>query len=122
MDTNEKIEKIIEKLIVKTRENLCAWKYQSNNKFKLVLGGGTIYLSATEYSDGILYVVLDIFNHSNINTPVASIKKQKDGVTDLAILYTLVCQYHKEYVDDYIQRLIKEIDSLYDDGSDFLKM
>lgn len=119
MDTNEKIEQIIESLVVKTRNNLCKWHYISNNKFKLTLSGGIIYLSAVDFSDGNLYVVLDIFNHSNTNVAITTIKKQKDSISNLAILYTQVYNYYKEYINDYIHTLIKEIDNLREDPPEF---
>lgn len=111
MTTEQKLERLVDILLVKTQDNLCEWKKTIDNKFTLRIPAFADIVMDTGYIDGNSY---DIFlNVVRGDMIIASISKnQKLTEATLVRLYEYVKTYHENYVNDQLSKLMEEIQKL----------
>lgn len=113
MNTQEKLEYIVDRLLVKTQDNFCEWKYGTDKKYSLCLHSGYIYLYWNQIIGGSDTIILDVVNHHNKDVILSSLKvKKEDENTNLVRLYNSVTKYYQNYVDTYVEKLLKDIQEL----------
>jgi hypothetical protein len=109
MTTEEKLQLIVDKLLVKTQDNLCDWK-KDGNKYRLRMPA---YADITIYLDGIndsWNINLDVIRGDLV---LASVRKDTDE-TEAALvrLFEYVKSYHENYINEQLEKLMGEVDKL----------
>jgi len=113
MTTEEKLQQIVDKLLVKTQDNRCNWKKESGNKFILrmpVYADIVMYIGPNINSS--YHIILDIVRD---DTVIASLyKDQKETESTLVRLFRCVISYNENYVNDQLSKLMDELQKLGD--------
>ena len=116
-------EKIIDKLIEKTRNNQYIWYYiPCEKKFRLSLKNGILYMSSrlidslenTKFNHilqiELVQIKLEIYNNNYKPEKLIDVIKAKHENSNLNILYDLVEKNTKKYIDEELQKILYEID------------
>jgi len=116
METNEKLTEkllqLVDRLLVKTQDNLCDWKKVTNEKYNLRLAAANLYIELHQVVGGTDYITLDIVRD---DVTIATLKgNRKDNENNLVRLFNTALEYHQDYVDKHITKLMEEIQKLGD--------
>ena len=113
MNTEQKLEYIVDRLLVKTQDNSCEWKCGADKKFTLRTNSGILYLYWNHIIGGTDTIVLDIVSYNDKEAILASLSKDKsEENTNLVRLFNAVTVYHQNYVDSYIDKLMTDLQKL----------
>lgn len=116
-ETQEKLDLIADKLLVRTQDNLCNWRFDTDKKYKLYLNTGVIYLHSQDIIGGATSIVMDIVNNSNPQLVIATLKKDINSVdSNLVRLYHAASSYHRNYVNTCVEKLMNDIQTLGKDA------
>lgn len=108
MKTEEKLEQIVDRLIIKTQDNLCEWKLLPNSKkFRLCLNFGEIHVYQIIPNEiGIDFIANNIV--------ITNLIKSTEIDSNVLKLYNTIYSYHQNYIDMYIDKFIQEVQKLGD--------
>lgn len=105
MDAQEKLELIVDRLLVKTQDNHCKWVKNQDGKYGVKLAYGFLSL----YNQGGT-IVLDICRDDIV---ISSKKKDiSDGNSNLVRLFKEVNEYYTNYVNEHLIKILTEIQKL----------
>ena len=105
MDAQEKLELIVDRLLVKTQDKHCNWTKNQDGKYGFKLAYGILSL----YNQGGT-IVLDICKDDIV---MSSKKKDiADSNSNLVRLFKEVNEYYTNYVNEYLTKIITEIQKL----------
>jgi len=110
MNTDQKLQQIVDKLLVKTQDNLCVWKKNKDNKFIYITPIATIELYYEVIIGGTSKIKLEI---NRDNTTLIEIFQDVNDINfdyhNLVRLFNEVEQYHQNYVNTFLDKMIVEI-------------
>jgi hypothetical protein len=107
MTTEEKLKEIVDKLLVKTQDDLCKWKKVTDFRFKLTVPGFADIIIVNMGNDNI---VMEIFRG---DIEIATLRAdKKDEGNSLVRLYGYVKMYQEKYVKEQIEKLMAEIENI----------
>ena len=113
MTTEQKIDLIIDRLLVKTQNGLCEWKKNENMKFSLRTSVGIIHLYWHQSIGGKDTIIFDIASNADLNVIIASKVKDKiETESNLVRLFNAVTEYHQNYVNEHVTKILTEIEKL----------
>jgi len=108
--TEEKLDQLIDRLLIKTQDELCPWAIDNdayNESYTLKLN--IAKLRVRHYMDFItFYVIKD-------DQTIAVIYRNKiDTKSNLVRLFDLIIEYRTKYISEYLDRMISEIETFGD--------
>jgi hypothetical protein len=107
MTTEQKLELIVDRLLVKTQDGHCKWKKDKENKFSLKTGVGIISLY------GGNTIILAAIGNANLDVVIASKCKDKiETESNLVRLFDAVITYYNNYVNEEIGKILTELEKL----------
>lgn len=107
MTTEEKLQIIVDKLLVKTQDNLCDWKKITAYKFSFrIPGHADIVITNNGNGNVIICIMRNDIEIASLNT------EQKEN--SLSRLYRHIKTYHENYVNDQLGKLMDELQKLGD--------
>ena len=113
MTTEEKLQQIVDKLLVKTQDNLCEWKKQSTNKYVLrmpVFADIVIYLDTP--INRSYHICLDVVRNDMVLASVHIDEKETEST--LVRLFKCAKSYNENYINDQLSKLMDELQKLGD--------
>ena len=111
MTTKDKLLLIVDKLLVKTQDNLCEWKKQSGSKYVLrmpVFADIVIYLDIP--INGSYHICLDVVRNDMVLASVH--ESEKETQSTLVRLFGYVQLYHENYLHKQLTELMGELNKL----------
>ena len=113
MTTEEKLQLIVDRLLVKTQDGLCEWKKNTDNKYCLRTSAATIYLYNDVIIGGEDSIKLDVNGNHNLELTISSVSiNSYQTNSTLVRLYNAVKIFHQTYVDEQLGKLMTELDKL----------
>jgi hypothetical protein len=102
--TMEKLEQIVDKLLVKTQDNLCEWKKITPYKFQLKTLVADIIIGAK----GGETIYLDVMRNDIEIASISSDKKENS----LVRLFGYVKSYQEKQTNEYLDKIMSELQKL----------
>lgn len=110
MTTEQKLDEIIDKLLVKTQEGHCQWKRTNTGEFVLQLFSAKIYLYYFHVKERTNSVVLYVTSNNNPEVVLANVSKEDNDInSNLYRLFNAVRKYYEDYIDMSIDKLRDDI-------------
>lgn len=111
MTTEQKLEQIVDRLLIMTQDGQCEWKPTNDyNKFSLKTNAGCLYIYTSLIVDTGIFIVLDVTNNANENIVLAFLKENKSNTnSNLVRLFDTVIKYRQDYVNSFVDKLILEL-------------
>lgn len=107
MNTEEKLQQLVDRLLVKTQDNLCVWRKIENNKYTLQTPTANIKISYNAFDSIFTIITLEIVKNDIILSTTS--KNYKDQNSNLVRLYDAVYEYHQNYVSTFLDDILIEI-------------
>lgn len=111
-EQTKKLELIVDRLLVKTQDGLCVWKKDANNRYALTMGIAHLFLTYHVVVAGKDYITLEVSREGVIIADITLNPKTLDG--NLTRLYNAVVDYHNNYVNTHLEKLMAELQKLGD--------
>jgi hypothetical protein len=112
MQKQQKLELIVDVLLVKTLGDLCNWKKKPDGNFILTLSMGKI----TIYKQENDVIVLDVYSHQNPDVIVAFLcVEERELNSSLVRLFKAVTRYFENYVNEHIEKILSELEKMSND-------
>lgn len=105
MTTEQRLELLVDKLLVKTQEDLCEWKKITNHKFLLKIPPVAEIQIANNGSNNIVMSII------RGDIEIASLSTEKTE-NSLRRLYDHVRTYQENLVNTHIGKLMEELNKL----------
>lgn len=106
MTTEEKLQLILDKLLVKTQDNLCLWKKITDFKFELKSLVANIIIRC----NGGDQIIIEIMRN---DIEIATLKSEEKE-SSLVRLFGYVKSYQEKQVNEQLEKLMAELNKLGD--------
>ena len=107
MNTDQKLLQLVDKLLVKTQDNLCTWRKNAERKYILSTPTATIEIYYDLIIGGTTNITMEI---NRDKTTLISIRQNvEDTNSTLVRLFYTVTQYYQNYVDQFLDDILIEI-------------
>ena len=112
MEKQEKLNLIVDVLLVKTLSNLCNWKKKPDGNFILTLSVGKISLYTLENDT----IVMDVYGNQNPDLVTAFLCVEvSDTNSSLVRLFKAVNKFYENYVNEHIEKILSELEKMSND-------
>lgn len=110
MTTEQKLDEIIDKLLVKTQDGHCQWKRINFHEFVLKTFSSKITLSYLHRMETQNIIVLNVYDNNNTEFPAATITQIDNDIHgNLNRLFDAVKKYYENYANICVDKLKNDI-------------
>jgi hypothetical protein len=107
MNTDQKLLQLVDRLLIKTQDELCGWRRNADNKYILTTPTANIEIYHQIIIGGKDSIKFEI-NRDHI-TLIGIFQHKDEENSNLIRLYNAVTQYYQNYVDTFIDDLLIDI-------------